>query len=431
MRVLLIGSGAREHTIAWKLRQSSRLSEIFVAPGNAGTKSIATNIPVVIPKPDAPKGQWRSFNNTVTCLARWYQIDLVVIGPEGPLSSGLTDRLTHYGIKAFGPYKSAARVEYSKIWSSRFMQRNGIPQPQSWRCLNFEKAKKIVDQIELPVVIKADGLAAGKGVVTVDTYSEAINTLRVFMVDQILGVAGKRVLLQERLVGREVSAHAFTNGHDVVHMPFSCDYKRIGVGDTGKNTGGIGCYSPAVWLEEAAEHFIRQYITERSIRSLEEEDIQYRGVFYPGLMVIDEGPKALEFNCRFGDPETQVLLPRLQGDLLEIMNACVGVGGKLVDVPINWDPRVCVCVVLCSGGYPGSYKTGFPITGLDRVPDDVIVFHAGTKLGEDGQTLTDGGRVLSVVALGETLEEARWKVFEAIGRIYFKGMYYRHDIALV
>ncbi len=417
MNVLLVGSGAREHAIAWKLRQSPKLADLFVAPGNAGTAAIATNLPVKASDVDA-----------LVDTARERRVDLVIVGPEDPLSRGLADRLDAAGIPVFGPSQSAARIEASKAFSKQLMLSHGIPTAAATAFSSRVEARNYVEGLSRPVVVKADGLAAGKGVFVCDTPNEALRAIDLMMGDDaVFGEAGRTVIVEERLSGREVSAHAFTDGVSVAPMPFSCDYKRIFDGNEGPNTGGMGAYSPPMWLDEALEPFIHERITEAAVRAMAEEGAPYRGVLYPGVMVTAEGPKTLEFNCRFGDPETQVLLPRLKSDLLEI---CLAVANnRLGEADVEWSTDACVGVVMASGGYPDDYQTGYPIAGLGTVEPDALIFHAGTTLGDDGSVLTAGGRVLTVVATGPTLSDARAKAYRNVQRIHFTRAHYRNDIA--
>ena len=417
MNVLLVGSGAREHALAWKLRQSPKLSDLFVAPGNAGTAAIAQNLAIKAADID---GLCRA--------AADLHIDLVVVGPEQPLADGLVDRLAVRGIVAFGPSQAAARIECSKAFAKGLMQRHGIPAAASATFSNRTDARNYVLGLAQPPVVKADGLAAGKGAFVCNSQEEALRAIDLMMGDDpLFGQAGRTVIIEERLTGREVSAHAFSDGVTVAPMPFSCDYKRALDGDEGPNTGGMGAYSPPLWLDEPAEIFIHQRISEATIRALMEEGAPYRGVLYPGLMVTANGPQVLEFNCRFGDPETQVILPRLKSDLLEVCWAMAN--NRLHEVPLEWSSDACVGVVLASGGYPDEYKTGFPIYGLSSVEPDVLVYHAGTSLADDSSVVTAGGRVLTVVATAPTLPEARSKAYRNVQRIHFSRCHYRSDIA--
>jgi len=416
VNVLLVGSGAREHALAWKLRRSARLNDLFVAPGNAGTASIATNLPVQAADVDA-----------VVAVARANRVDLVVIGPEDPLARGLADRLSAHGIAAFGPSLSAARIESSKVFSKDLMVRYGIPTASAQTFTRLEEARGYVESRQRPLVLKADGLAAGKGVFVCETAEQALRAIDLMMDRQAFGPAGATIVVEERLFGREVSAHAFTDGRTVAPMPFACDYKRARDADEGPNTGGMGAYSPPLWLDEALEPYIHEHITEATIRALGAEGTTYRGVIYPGLMVTPEGPQVLEFNCRLGDPEAQVLLPRLKSDLLEICWAVAN--DRLSDAEINWSTDACVGVVMASGGYPDDYETGFIIAGLSSLEPDIHVFHAGTALGDDGAIITSGGRVLTVVAEAPTLSEARAKAYRNVQRIHFSRAQYRLDIA--
>ncbi len=413
---MVVGGGGREHAIAWKLRQSPRLEELFVAPGNAGTAAIATNLDV---KASDIEG--------LVAAAREHRVELVVVGPEEPLARGLADRLEAEGIAVFGPRQAGARIEASKAWARELVARYGIPHPTFAIFDSRTDARDYVQSLPEPPVVKADGLAGGKGAFVCESKEEALAVIDRLMVEEALGPAGRTVVVEEKLAGREVSAHAFTDGRTVVPMPFACDYKRALDGDRGPNTGGMGAYSPALWLDEPTERFVHQQITEATVRALAAEGIDYRGVLYPGLMVTEQGPLVLEFNCRFGDPETQVLLPRLKSDLLEIAWAVAN--GRLHEVAVEWSTDACVGVVLASGGYPDEYRTGYPIYGLSSVEGDVLVFHAGTALGDDGTVVTAGGRVLTVVALAPTLTEARARAYRAVQHIHFTRAHYRRDIA--
>lgn len=417
MNVLLIGSGAREHAIAWKLRQSPKLTDLFVAPGNAGTAAIGENLAVNASDSDA-----------VCRAASEHRVELVVVGPEEPLARGLIDRLAARGIAAFGPSQAAAHIESSKVFSKKLMLKHGIPTADAGTFTSRIDARNHIESLGRPVVVKADGLTAGKGAFVCDTTAEALRAVDLMLGDEsIFGAAGRTILIEERLSGREVSAHAFTDGVSVSPMPFSCDYKRVFDGNEGPNTGGMGAYSPPLWLDEALEPFIHERITEAAVRAMMDEGAPFRGVLYPGLMITPEGPKVLEFNCRFGDPETQVLLPRLKSDLLEICWAVAN--NRLDEADLEWSTDACVGVVMASGGYPDEYQTGFPIAGLGSAEPDVQVFQAGTTTGEGGSVLTNGGRVLTVVATGPTLADARAKAYHNVQRIHFSRAHYRKDIA--
>jgi len=327
----------------------------------------------------------------------------------------------------FGATEAAAQIEASKVFAKELMQKYNIPCARSASFADYQKAKEYVQQQTLPVVIKADGLAAGKGVIIADSIPQALDALANFMEAEALGAAGKKVIVEECLTGKEMSAFVFTDGQTVVPMVPASDYKRIYDGDRGPNTGGMGSYSPPYFFNPPLYRAVRGAIMEPAVKALHSEGRPYKGVLYGGLMITNDGPKVLEFNARFGDPETQVTLPRLKTDLVDIMLAVVD--NKLDDINIEWHDNACVGVVMASAGYPGSYKTGFPITGLEELDRDVLVFHAGTKLDSGGQVLTSGGRVLTVVATGNKLAEAREKVYNNISRIHFEGCYYRKDIA--
>ncbi|MCH7578543.1 MAG: phosphoribosylamine--glycine ligase [Chloroflexi bacterium] len=417
MNVLLVGSGAREHALAWKLRQSPKLTDLFIAPGNAGTAALGTNLPL---KASDVEG--------LTRAAKENRCELVVVGPEDPLARGLVDRLAVEGIAAFGPSRSAARIESSKAFAKALMERHGIPTARTAVFSNRTDARNHIEGLGEAPVVKADGLAGGKGALICDTKAEALRAIDMMMGEQaIFGAAGRTVVIEERLSGREVSAHAFSDGRTTLPMPFSCDYKRALDGDEGANTGGMGAYSPPAWLDAETAHAIDEGITAAAVNAMMDEEVPYRGVLYPGIMVTPDGPKVLEYNCRLGDPEAQALLPRLKTDLLEI---CLAVASnRLHEVEIEWSEQACVAVVLASGGYPEEYQTGFPISGLAQLEEDVLVFHAGTALAEDGSVVTGGGRVLTVAALGDTLTEARAKAYRNVQHIHFSLSHYRRDIA--
>ena len=421
MNVLLVGSGAREHALAWKLRQSRRLTGLFVAPGNAGTAAPACNLPVAA----------MDFAGLLAAV-QVHRVDLVMVGPEEPLANGLADFLAERGIAVYGPTRAAAAIESSKAFAKELMARAGIPTGTARSFADAAAALAYLDELERthhPVpVVKADGLAAGKGVTVPETFAEARGAVRAALLEDAFGPAGRRVLLEECLTGREVSAHAFSDGATVVPMVYSCDYKRIGDGDAGPNTGGMGVYSPPGCVDDALAAQIQRTIVEPAVQAMTTAGRPYRGTLYPGLMITAAGPRVVEFNCRFGDPEAQVLMPRLAADLLEICDAVVR--GRLAEAEVRWTDGAAVGVVLASGGYPGSYQTSYPISGLDTIDPDVHVFHAGTRLRDDGAVVTAGGRVLTVVATGPTLAAARERVYDNVRRIHFEGCHYRRDIAL-
>jgi len=424
--VLLIGGGGREHAIAWKLRQSRRLGELTVAPGNAGIAQIADCVPLPVPNAHASADDIREYGAAVVVLARSRKIDLVVVAPDDPLAFGLVDMLEAAGITAFGPSKAAARIEASKSFAKDLMRRHGIPMGEVARFDNFEAARAYVESRPCEVVVKADGLFVGKGTVVPASREEAIAALRAMLVDGEMGAAGRTVVVEDMLTGREVSAHAFSDGKTVAHMPFSCDHKPVFDRNVGPNTGGMGVYSPPSWLDASTAGAIRHDVTETAVRAMAAEGTPFKGVLYPGIFVTADGSRVIEFNARFGDPEAEALLPRLESDLLEVMLAVVN--GTLDRIDVRWSDDASVTVMLASGGYPGSYERGFPITGLDNVDGDVVVFHAGTTRDAGGGFVTNGGRVLGVTATAPTMAAAREKVYRNIKRIHFDGMHYRTDI---
>jgi len=357
-------------------------------------------------------------------------IELVVVGPENPLADGIVDYFQGIDIPIFGPTKQAAKIESSKAFAKELMQRYNIPCARSVTFSEYGKAKEHVQQQVPPIVIKADGLAAGKGVTVADSVSQALDVLSQLMEAKKLGEAGERVVIEEHLSGREMSSFSFTDGRTVVPMVSACDYKRIYDGDQGPNTGGMGSFSPPHFLSPTLAKEVNENIMEAAVRAMAEEEKPYKGVLYGGLMVTDEGPKVIEFNVRFGDPEAQVTLPLLETDLVDIIFAVIN--GNLEQINVECSDDACVGVVMASAGYPGSYKTGFPVTGLGELDKEVTVFHAGTKIDRDtGKVVTSGGRILTVVAKGQTIAEAREKVYENIPRIHFEGCHYRKDIALI
>jgi len=403
--------------LVWKIVQSPRVEKAFVAPGNAGTAAIAENINVRPTDIDALGG-----------AARQKGIDFVVVGPEAPLASGIVDYFNNLGIAVFGPTKAAAQIESSKVFARNLMQKYDIPCPKGAVFSSYSEARQYIRKHRPPVVIKADGLAGGKGVVIAESLAEADKALSDIMKARIFGAAGDRVIIDEYLSGREVSLIAFTDGKTVSPMVPACDYKRVWDGDRGPNTGGMGSYSPPCFFSAQMTERVTRSILLPAVRAMAEEGTPYRGALYAGLMVVDGEPLVLEFNARFGDPETQVILPLLKTDLMDILLSVVE--GKLDQLEVEWSSGACVGVVMASAGYPGNYKTGFPIRGMDSVDRDVLVFHAGTRLGGDGAVYTDGGRVVTVVATGKDIAEARERVYRNVSRISFEGCHYRKDIAL-
>jgi phosphoribosylamine--glycine ligase len=415
--VLLVGGGGREHALAWKLAQSPSVDALLAAPGNAGIEEVADCRWI---QPD---------DLTSLCqLAIAEAIDLVVVGPEVPLVAGLVDELAVRGIAAFGPTADGARIEGSKVWAKELCVSLGLPTARSETFTDAREAERYLAEMQPPYVIKAEGLAAGKGVTVAPTKQEAVAALDAALVEGRFGEAGERVLVEEFLEGREVSAHALTDGESVIPLAPAQDFKRAGDRDSGPNTGGMGAYSPVPFIDESTWATISESILEPAVRGLRDRGIRYRGALYAGLMLTEDGPKILEFNCRFGDPETQAILPRLDSDLAELLDATAR--GTLGDAKVVWRPEPCATVVLASGGYPGDYETGVQIDGLDAASAvaGAHVFHAGTSR-QEGKVVTAGGRVLAVSALGKDLAEARQRAYEAVSLISFEGMHHRTDIA--
>ncbi|MBI2933953.1 MAG: phosphoribosylamine--glycine ligase [Chloroflexi bacterium] len=417
MRVLVIGQGAREHALAWKIAQSKQVKEILIAPGNGGTAVLGRNLKVS--PSDIP---------ALVNIARQEKIDLAVVGPEGSLAAGVVDAFGKINIPIFGPSQQAARIESSKVFARDLLEKNGLPCARGRAYSSFHEAKRGLGEFKPPLVIKADGLAAGKGVTVARSRDEALAALSEAMEKRVFGAAGDRVILEECLFGREVSLLAFCDGETVVPMTPACDYKRAYDGDEGPNTGGMGSYSPPAFFGPEMVDSAVKRILQPVARALAAEGCPYHGVLYAGLMLTPGGPKVLEFNARFGDPETQAILPRLDTDLVDIMLAVIE--GKLDRTKVVWSGDPCVGVVVASAGYPGRYRTGFAIEGLTGMGPGVVVFHAGTRLDENaGQVVTDGGRVLTVTGRGKTIAEARATVYRELPKIKFEGCYWRKDIA--
>lgn len=417
MKVLVVGSGGREHALAWKIAQSSLVDELFCAPGNGGIANVAQCVPIGAEDIEA-----------LGDFAQDQHIDLTVVGPERPLIMGIVDHFRSRGLRIYGPTAAAARLEGSKAFTNELVARAGVRGKRFATFSDPKQARRYVREQGAPIVVKADGDAAGKGVTVAETVEEALEAIDRCMVQREFGAAGERVVIEECLVGEECSIKVFTDGTNVVPMVPSQDYKRIYDGDEGPNTGGMGCYSPVPAVTPEVFNHVLDNIIRPTVARMAAEGTPYTGTLYAGIILTDDGPRLLEYNARFGDPETQVVLPRLETDLVEILLATVE--GRLDQVEVSWRDDWAVCVVCASAGYPGKYERGKQITGLERAEADekVIVFHAGTKrMGR--HYLTDGGRVLGVTALGATCAEARDRAYSAVGAIDFDGIYFRTDIA--
>lgn len=415
LNVLIVGSGGREHALAWKLAQSPQVAQLYCAPGNAGISEFATCVPLQVE--DLPS------------LVAWAQkelIDLVVVGPELPLSLGLVDALERVGIKAFGPNAKAAEIEGSKSFSKDLMHKYGVPTAGYGVFTDAETARSYAREMKGPWVVKADGLAAGKGVLICQTLAEADVAIDQVLVGRSFGTAGDKLVLEEFLEGEELSLMAFCDGTTVIPMVSAQDHKRVFTGDQGPNTGGMGAYSPAPLATPELLRQVQEEVLEPVVRAMAQEGRIFKGILYAGLMITPTGPKVLEFNARFGDPETQVVLPRLENDLMDVFLAVIN--GRLQQLQLNWKPEACVSVVMASGGYPGEYQKGIPIQGLEQVPEGVLVFHSGTALVEQ-QVVTNGGRVLAVTALGNDIQAAVDAAYVGVKAISFPGAHYRTDIA--
>jgi phosphoribosylamine--glycine ligase len=416
MKVAVVGNGGREHALAWKLAGSRLVTALYALPGNPGTAQVADNVPIGVMEFDK-----------IETFCRQNKIDLVVIGPEDPLSAGLADRLSKAGFRVFGPSREAAQLESDKWFAKELMRHQAIPTAEARSFTDAAAAEEFIRLRGAPIVIKASGLAKGKGVTVCYRLEDALETIDRVMRQRVFGEAGDRVVVEEMLAGPETSILAFVEGRKIYIMESCQDHKPVDDGDTGPMTGGMGAYSPTPLVSDAMIAQIERDVFVPVIDGLVREGIEYRGVLYAGLMITSAGPKVLEFNCRFGDPETQPLMMRLRTDLAEVMLAVAE--GTLDKVDLQWDPRPAMCVIASSKGYPGKYPTGIEITGTDQADalPDVKVFHSGTKL-ENGRLLTDGGRVLGVTALGNTLADAKQRAYRAMGMIHFDGMHYRKDI---
>lgn len=415
--VLVVGSGGREHALVWKLKQSPRVTDVYCAPGNAGTGLEGTNVAIR-----------ESDHDELVRFARKRKIDLVVIGPEAPLAAGLSDALRAGGIAVFGPSKDAAILEASKVFCKELLTSANVPTGSFRVFVHFEDVEQYLSVHPGPCVVKADGLAAGKGAIVCSDADEALLAARRMLVEDEFGEAGRRILIEERLTGQEASVLAITDGRTFHVLPACQDHKAAFDGDRGPNTGGMGAYCPAPALSEADLAAVEQSMLVPVAHAMRHARRPFQGVLYAGLMLTPSGPKVLEFNVRFGDPECQPLLMRLKSDLFEVLR--LASAGRLAEIDLEWDARPAVCVVMASGGYPGSYKTGYPIHGLDEAAEltDVCVFHSGTKR-EGDRIVTSGGRVLGVTALGTDLSAARKRAYEAIQHIDFTDAMYRRDIA--
>ena len=418
MKVLIVGSGGREHAIAWKVAQSKKVDKIYCAPGNAGISEVAECVPIGAMEFDK-----------LVAFAKEKEIDLTVIGMDDPLVGGIVDVFEKEGLRVFGPRKNAAILEGSKALSQDLMKKYNIPTAAYETFTDPEKALEYLETAKMPIVLKADGLALGKGVLICQTLEEAKEGVKTLMMDKKFGSAGDEIVIEEFMTGREVSVLSFVDGNIVKIMSSAQDHKRAKDGDQGLNTGGMGNFSPSPFYTKEVDEFCKKYIYQPTVDAMKAEGRPFKGVIFFGLMLTPDGPKVLEYNARFGDPEAQVVLPRLENDIVDVFEACID--GTLDQVDLKFDnDRATVCVILASDGYPVEYKKGFPIEGLEKFKgkDDYYVFHSGTKFNENGQIVTNGGRVLGVTATGKDLKEARKKAYEATEWISFENKYMRHDI---
>jgi len=417
MNILVIGNGGREHALVWKIAQSERVRKLFGAPGNAGIAELAECVP--IPATDI---------DTLAAFASEQKIDLTIVGPETPLCAGIVDVFNARGLRIFGPNKRAARLEGSKVFTKEILLKYNVPTAAAAIFNNADDARAHLRKVGAPIVVKADGLAAGKGVIVASSVEEAEHAVAEIMEQKVFGAAGVQVVIEECLCGDELSVMALVDGQSFQMLASAQDHKRALDGDRGPNTGGMGAYSPTPLLDEKLHERVAG-IFRQTLAGLRAEGIEYRGVLYAGLMITPRGPQVLEFNCRFGDPETQVVVPRMDFDLVDAAEATLN--GSLDRLALKWKSEAAVCVVIAAGGYPGRYQTGQPIAGLKEAAKSgkVCVFHAGTRRNAGGQIVTDGGRVLGVTALGENIEKAARRAYAAVQQIHFDGAHFRRDIA--
>ena len=417
MKVLIVGSGGREHAIAWKVAQSPKVDKIYCAPGNAGIAEFAECVPIGAMEFDK-----------LAAFAKENQVDLTVIGMDDPLVGGVVDVFESQGLRVFGPRKNAAILEGSKAFSKDLMKKYGIPTAAYETFNSPEAALEYLETADMPIVLKADGLALGKGVLICNTREEAKEGVKTLMLDKQFGSAGDQIVVEEFMTGREVSVLSFVDGDTIKIMTSAQDHKRAGDGDTGLNTGGMGTFSPSPFYTAEVDAFCKEHIYQKTVDAMKAEGRTFKGIIFFGLMLTEKGPKVLEYNARFGDPETQVVLPRMKNDIVEVFEACVD--GTLDQIDLQFEDNAAVCVVLASEGYPVKYEKGFEIKGLENFKDrdDYYVFHAGTKFDEAGHLVTNGGRVLGVTATGKDLKEARANAYQATNWIDFDNKYMRHDI---
>jgi phosphoribosylamine--glycine ligase len=416
MRILVVGGGGREHALVWKLAQSPRVEKLYCAPGNPGIAALAECVDISVE------------NIRALCdFAREHQVDLTVVGPEKPLTDGIVDYFRAQGLKVFGPTQAAAQLEGSKTFAKELMRKYQVPTADFAVFTSAAKARAYIEERGTGIVVKADGLAAGKGVVVAETAAQALEAIDEMMHKRVFGTAGDQVVLEERLIGEEASLLAFTDGFTVIPMVAAQDHKRVGDGDTGPNTGGMGAYAPAPVVTPEILEQVQRTVLQPMIDGMRRDGILYQGCLYAGLMITSDGPKVIEFNARFGDPETQVVLPLLDVDLVPVLEACIE--GTLADCEVRWKKGAAVCVVMAAGGYPGNYRRGDIIRGLEAAAaKGAVVFHAGTS-GDCDEIATQGGRVLGVTAVAQTIAAAVDKVYPAVSQIQYEGMQYRKDIA--